>query len=227
MTSVPNLIFWQAILTAPSFWFLRHVARHILICQSSPLGRMEKKKERQRWTFVNVKGTRQERTKGPFLAILSHTSMSLHSSHPNEALRPLLCSPSVSAKVGYHTFPRVRPSSYDCRSARGTFAAVPWCGRQLDSHFTSPCLNSQHGMQKRCIMSNCYCHRGAHFSYRHGTSQYWYYKTRSLIPDLRIMKCSAVMLFLQQEMWWCSSHRKPRSASVVSLAGHASRYRQS
>lgn len=70
MTSVPNLIFWQAILTAPSFWFLRHVARHILICQSSPLGRMEKK-ERQRGTFVNVKGTRQERTKGPFLAILS------------------------------------------------------------------------------------------------------------------------------------------------------------
>lgn len=86
MTSVPNLIFWQAILTAPSFWFLRHVARHILICQSSPLGRMEKK-ERQRWTFVNVKGTRQERTKGPFLAILSNSAVFLHSSYPNTGTR--------------------------------------------------------------------------------------------------------------------------------------------
>lgn len=103
MTSVPNLIFWQAILTAPSFWFLRHVARHILICQSSPLGRLEKKK-RQRWTFVNVKGTRQERTKGPFLAILSNSAVFLHSSYPNIGPESLLCSRALNLPVANRHF---------------------------------------------------------------------------------------------------------------------------
>lgn len=43
MTSAPNLSFWQAFLTAPFFWFRRHVARHILICQSWPLGKGEER----------------------------------------------------------------------------------------------------------------------------------------------------------------------------------------
>lgn len=47
MTSAPNLIFWQVTLTAPSFWFLRHVVRHILTCQSSSRGRI-KKREKER-----------------------------------------------------------------------------------------------------------------------------------------------------------------------------------
>lgn len=47
MTSAPNLIFWQVILTAPSLWFLRHVVRHILICQSSSLGRMKKERKKE------------------------------------------------------------------------------------------------------------------------------------------------------------------------------------
>lgn len=48
---------------------------------------------------MNVKGTRQERTKGPFLAILSDATVFLHSSHPNVAPEPLLRSTAADPRV--------------------------------------------------------------------------------------------------------------------------------
>lgn len=56
MTTAPNLIFWQVILTAPSFWFLRHVVRHILICQSSSRGRMKKKSRKKEVNTCEYEG---------------------------------------------------------------------------------------------------------------------------------------------------------------------------
>lgn len=57
---VPNLMFWQVILTAPSFWFLRRVVRHVLICQSPSLART-RERERKKWTFVNMKARQEAR----------------------------------------------------------------------------------------------------------------------------------------------------------------------
>lgn len=136
MTSVPNLIFWQAILTAPSFWFLRHVARHILICQSSPLGRMEKKRrdrDEHLWMW------REQGKKGPrVLFWLFRTTQPCFSTPSTPTWRTY-----VSAKADRRTFYlrcECGPAATDLELAAVCFQAFPGVegGRTLISALCAP-----------------------------------------------------------------------------------------
>lgn len=95
----------------------------------------------------------------------------------------------------------------------GVFSGFPWCQRQLGSHFISLHLNFQH-----CIKPKCYCHHGTYFSYRHGTSQCWYYKKLSLNSKFTVYEVFCNNTFFAARNALSLQAVKPCLALVAGLA---------